>query len=119
MTTATWAKAMNQPAPVRPTPSRINPMTMGPTKPPPNPSMEWTASVAPRRAGSALPAAPAEDDDGATARWSAEEEAVVREQEEEAAMAPPSEVLQERQQLKADQVAAVHAEEDLYIHSKM
>jgi hypothetical protein len=44
------------------------------------------------------------------------EEPLSEDREEEAA---PSEVLSERQQLKADQVAVVHAEEDLYIHSKM
>ncbi len=47
------------------------------------------------------------------------EEPLSEDREEEAAMAPPSEVLSELQQLKADQVAVVHAEEDLYIHSKM
>ena len=42
--------------------SRIQPTISGPTKPPEYPSIEWTARVAPRRSGSALPAAPAVSD---------------------------------------------------------
>src|SRR4030095_12782028 len=46
-----------------PAASSVQPMASGPTKPPAYPSIEGTASVAPRRAGSAAPAAPAVSDE--------------------------------------------------------
>src|SRR5262245_60361180 len=43
--------------------SSVAPSASGPTNPPAYPSVEWTASVAPRRPGSALPALPAVSDE--------------------------------------------------------
>src|SRR5258705_1903449 len=58
--TAMWRNASPQATgDMPPARSRIQPITMGPTKPPAYPAIECRARVAPRRAGSALPAAPA------------------------------------------------------------
>ncbi len=46
-------------ADIPPQRSSTQPTTSGPMKPPVYPSIEWTASVAPRRDGSAVPAVPA------------------------------------------------------------
>src|SRR5262245_1010910 len=61
---ATIRKATAQVACDMPPPrSSVQPMTSGPIKPPMYPSIEWTARVAPRFAGSAVPAVPAVNDD--------------------------------------------------------
>src|SRR5262245_9652069 len=60
----TWPKARPQPMTLAPpATSSVAPSASGPTNPPAYPSVEWTASVAPRRPGSALPALPAVSDD--------------------------------------------------------
>ena len=60
----TIAKANAQlPRDMPPDRSSVQPMMSGPMKPPKYPRLEWTANVAPRREGSALPAVPAVSDD--------------------------------------------------------
>src|SRR5882724_459711 len=64
VTTVTCKKAYPQPlTDMPPERSRIHPIAIGPTNPPAYPAIECTARVAPRRWGSALPAAPAVSDE--------------------------------------------------------